>query len=79
MYQPHADNSILRIKVQTVTMSFRPSGEILIVPSRVGWAGKRNEVETPKADRPCPSIPGVWGGHRHDGHALLCPSYGPKN
>ena len=32
MYQQHADNSIPRIKVQTVTMSFRPSGEILIVP-----------------------------------------------
>jgi len=43
--------------------------------SRVGWAGKRNEVETPKTDRPCPSILG--GGHRHDGHAPLCPSYGP--
>jgi hypothetical protein len=22
-----------------------------------GWAGKRNEVETLKADRPCPSTP----------------------
>ena len=41
----------------------------------VKWAGKRNGVETPKADRPCPSTP--WADTDMMGTLRFAQSYGP--
>jgi len=51
------------IKIPTIGRADKIDGHAALCPSyspllnghHVGWAGKRDEVETSKADRPCPS------------------------